>query len=181
MLALFSFIAYPLLIRDSQTNQEATPSISEPSQLIPKTADTQTTDFVEVQGEEGLASEATQKAAIERVTRLVVERLGSYSNFSGDENINTLQNVMTSSMYDYAEKFINDDLRDKTGYYGVTTQIIGLNIEEFSAKTSAKVNVIVKQSAQSGFDADLQLTDKTGTVDLIYNDDEWLVNGVYYQ
>jgi hypothetical protein len=178
-----------------RTNTEDLPEFPQPAQqpqeLVPLPSDQDistslpaNTDQVlePVTGEQMPMSEAAQRAEVERLTRLFVERFGSYSNFSNFENITSIEQFMTDSMKSYAEQFkqTGADSSLTADYYGVTTRLINSRISSFEPESAAVVDIIVQQEVQDGLNAEIQRSNRDGRVELAYQEGEWLISGLFY-
>lgn len=180
------FIALPLFKRTPST---ATPTIvttpTNPADLQPLPADSQTTttaDGIVIPADLVEMTEQSQRAEIERLSRLFVERYGSYSNFSNFDNITSLKGLMTPSMQRYTQGIIDKGAtQPASGYLGVSTRVISLTIKEFDAKKSALVAITVQEQTQDGLNASIQSRYVTANVNVLFSDNAWLVDGVYYQ
>ncbi len=185
LLILIAFIAYPIFRSEPETPSVTQTQNPQPVELTPLPSDQeraiQTTDSFAVAPDNIVVSEASQRAEVERISRYFVERFGSYSNFSGFENIRSLDGFMTDTMKQYAESVIEASEQQTAGYYGVTTRIVGLQLAEFVSNTRARVTIVVQQEIQDGLNADIVTQPKDGYLELIYSNGAWLVNGLYYR
>ena len=189
LLLVFSVLVYPLL-QDDQLPPPPEVDLNLPQDLQPLPSDQALPSVIEqtgtvlepVTGEDMSSTEASQRAEVERLTRLFVERFGSYSNFSNFENITSIQGFMTSSMKQYAESFLDQETDSSltADYYGVTTRLISLRIRDFSSESSATVEIIVQQEVQDGLNEEIVKSSRDGTVELIYRNGEWLIDGLFY-
>lgn len=187
LLAFAAFVAYPLFFNGEQEPVQETQVVQEPSQLNPLPTDTlptqETVTPVDVVTDTTLNTEPVQRAEAERLARLFVERFGSYSNYSNFENITSLDAFMTSSMRTYAQSLMQSQNQNQEAgsYYGVTTQLISLRFEDFVLSESARLAFTVKQDIQDGLNAPQQSSYKDGTLEMVYNDGTWLVQGQFYK
>ena len=190
LLALVAFILYPVFKGDEEEPVVVAPvvDVDPVTQLAPLPPDQPPSRTTEEQvvieplaGESVAKNEAVARGEVERLTRLFVERFGSYSNFSNFSNISSIESFMTSSMKAYAQSFVeSESVGTISGYYGVTTNIIGLKIDSINFDSSATVNIIVQEAIQDGFNAEIQRRNRDGRVELVYSGGKWLVDGVYY-
>lgn len=188
LLAFAAFVAYPLFLRQAPAQPEVqVPVVQEPSQLQPLSTDPlpgqNAIAPVDVTPQPAANTEAAQKAEVERLTRLFVERFSSYSNYSNFENITSLDSFMTDSMRSYAKTLMKaqNQNQEAGSYYGVTTQLMSLRFEDFTLGKSANVAFTVKQDVQDGLNAPVQSSFKDGTLNLVYNEGTWLVQGLFYK
>ena len=188
LLALVSFILYPVFKSEEEPVVVAPVVVDPVTELDPLPPDqplaatTQEQVVIEpLAGESMAKNEAVSRGEVERLTRLFVERFGSYSNFSNFSNVSSLESFMTPSMLAYAQSFVeSESVGTISGYYGVTTSIIGLKIDSINFDSNATVNIIVQEAIQDGFNADVQRRNRDGRVELVYSGGKWLVDGVYY-
>lgn len=183
LIVLAIFIVYPAFAPATVTPTNTAPApVVEPSTLNPLPATNQTTtDTTPVAEPVKEVSDGAQRAEVERLSRLFVERFGSYSNFSNFENITSLEAFMTADMYDYAQTLKKDPAEQSVGSYnGVTTTVISLTTSTFTAKSKAVVNFVVQQESQNGLDAAIVSEYRDGRVELVYSEGQWLVDGLFY-
>jgi len=188
LFALVAFIVYPLFVGEPEPEVAVVVQPDPVTELQPLPPDSPIIRNEEQVVIEPLNAEVADRddvvarAEVERLTRLFVERFGSYSNFSNFANISSLEAFMTSSMKSYAQGFINDTTNTApiSGYYGVTTTLLGLTVDSLSLGGSAVVNIIVQEDTQDGLDGEVVNNLKDGRVEFIYSGGKWLVDGVYY-
>lgn len=186
LLALVVFIVYPLFRSDEPAEVVVEPDPVTKLQPLPPdqpVAITEEQVVIEpLNGEVAEKDEVAARAEVERLTRLFVERFGSYSNFSNFANISSLEAFMTSSMLNYSQGFISDNVNTSpvSGYYGVTTTLIGLKVVKLNLGSSAVVNIIVQEDVQDGLDGEVIKVHKDGRVEFRYSGGKWLVHGLYY-
>lgn len=192
LLLLLAVVAYPLFRQDPE-NENTLPStiVSSPSELEPLPADNSivadpTIEPVPTTSEtftEDDRAENAQKAEVERTTRLVLERIGSYSNYSNYENVTSIETFLTPSMQSYVNSTLKAQQSNQgtSSYYGVTTRATRLNLTQFTSSTSATIAFSVYQQVQDGLQADIVQTIKEGTVQLLFQDGIWKVNGIFYE
>ncbi len=177
------FIIYPAFQKAPDTTSDTTPTITDPSSLNPlPVTDTSTTSNTTVITETKTElSDSAQRAEAERLSRLFIERFGSYSNFSNFENITSLEAFMTPAMLSYVETLKKQPAEQSVGSYnGVTTTVISLTTTSFTAKSKATVSFVVQQESQNGLDAPITSEFRDGRIELKYADGQWLVDGVFY-
>ena len=182
------FLIYPLFRGGGDSEEQISDTqIIPPSQLqvLPSDQGLQGNGGEVIQpfaGEPMTNDIAAQRAEIERTTRLFVERFGSYSNYSGFENISSILSLMTPSMQNYANGLADTDDRGSSSseYYGVTTRLLGLNIDIFIENDVALVDIIVQEQIQQGLQGEIELLNREGRVELLYQNQKWLVHGLFY-
>lgn len=110
-----------------------------------------------------------------------VERLGSFSNQSDYSNITDLKIFMTSQMRDWADSYVSDLRSQKYSgeYYGITTRTLTTKVLN-SGEDSAKIEVITERR-ETRADAPGDAYQQKITLDLVKNNNEWLVDGAYWE
>jgi hypothetical protein len=190
---LLLVVAYPLFFSgDADTpTTETVPTLQDRTDLVPLPADNATAPVVSqdstvretfVPQVVKLTNEQAQRAEIERLTRLFVERFGSYSNYSNFANIEALETFMTSSMVSYVDTTVlsqREQLK-QGGYHGITTRLLRNSIQNLVLGVSATVDITVQQEVQDGLESPIEKKLVDGRVDLRYENDQWKVNGVFY-
>lgn len=182
LIVLAIFIVYPAFAPSAPVTETQTPAIVEPSTINPlpvnDTTPAESTPVAETPKE---ISDGAQRAEVERLSRLFVERFGSYSNFSNFENITSLEAFMTEDMLAYAKTLMKTPAEQTIGSYnGITTSVISLNTTSFTAKSKAVVTFVVQQETQSSLDAPIVSEYRDGRVELVFSGGQWLVDGLFY-
>lgn len=187
LLLVIAVFVYPFLTTPEAEDIVLPPAVESPSTLTPLPPNNQDTttnlpSAVEpFPGDTTQGTEANQRADIERITRLVLERFGSYSNFSNFQNIISIRSFLTDSMNNYAQSLINEQSSERTAdYYGVTSRVLGVTINEFVSESRATATVILQEEVQDGLDADIVKRTRDARVNLVYRNGTWLVDGVFY-
>jgi len=187
LLLLGVFIIYPAFRSNEPAPSEANvPSrIIDPSTINPLPVDstpTANTGTTAIETETPVISDAAQRAEVERLSRLFIERFGSYSNFSNFENITSMEPFMTRTMLSYAQtlKVSKTDSQTVGQYVGVTATVISLNTTQFSASNSATVSFVINQETQNGLNAPIESAYRDGRLELEYVGGQWLVDGIFY-
>ncbi len=178
------FLVYPYFRSEPEAEGPVVTTPVDPSTLIPLPAD-QPVALAPIDQpvvEQPLANnESIQRAEAERLTRTFVETYGSYSNFSDFSNVTSLEPFMTESMVAYARsQRQSSEKQSVNDYYGVTSQLISLNVTKFELSKVATLNFVIQQETQAGLTAPIQTSYRDGRVELVYLDGHWLVNGVFY-
>lgn len=186
LLLLSVFIIYPIFRRDpaEQPVAETNTNIVDPSTLTPLPVDTSTanpTGTTAVESDAPVTTDASQRAEVERLSRLFVERFGSYSNFSNFENITSMEPFMTSTMLAYAQTLKVSESNPTVGQYvGVTATVVSLTTTSFSASNTATVSFVINQETQNGLNAPIESAYRDGRLELEYVGGQWLVDGIFY-
>lgn len=182
LLVLSVFILYPLFRSDEPAPVVLPDQVTDVSTLTPLPAPETQNNEAAPEPQTVSVSEGAQRAEVERITRMFVERFGSYSNFSNFENITSMEPFMTASMLSYANtlKKAEQNSQSVSDYYGVTTTIVSLNTSSFAAEQNATVSFVVQQETQQGLSGEIQSVYRDGRLELVYRDGGWLVNGLFY-
>lgn len=109
------------------------------------------------------------------------ERLGSFSNQSDYSNITDLKIFMTTTMRDWADDYVADLKSQKYSgeYYGITTRTLTTKVIN-SSENSAKIEVTTERR-ETRADAPGDAYQQKMTLDLVKNNNEWLVDGAYWE
>lgn len=186
LIMLAVFIVYPIFRQpEPAAAPVAQPTIQDPSTLTPVEIGS---NLPATQNEtinptpEAPVSETAQRAEVERLSRLFVERFGSYSNYSNFENITSLYPFMTASMRAYADGLKKEPQNGQgaSDYYGVTSTVVSLNTKSFAVRDTASVNFVIQQETQQGLSGEITAAFRDGRVELVYEDGQWKVDGLFY-
>ncbi len=92
-------------------------------------------------------STTTDQESILRLARIFVERYGTFSNRNNFENITSLEPFMTTRFQQESAEYISQ--RQSNGipdeYYGITTTVASLQLEEFVEDEAATVRVATRR------------------------------------
>ncbi|MBT4153955.1 MAG: hypothetical protein HOE53_04885 [Candidatus Magasanikbacteria bacterium] len=108
--------------------------------------------------------------------KIVIERLGSYSNQNENRHIDDVKSLLTASMYSYTKEQLTAVQGNE--YSGVTTQVVTSKVVSFDDAT-AEVEVGVQRRSSTA--SETNMTYQTGTVRMVKQGSSWLVNGIYWQ
>lgn len=124
-------------------------------------------------------TEVAREILIKNQTKNFVERFGSYSQEANFSNFDELLPVVTSNVASWLKSY-PQQLKEKNGtdFVGVTTKVVTQKILSVSP-TSATVMASAQQ----------EITRTGGTtrvykdikVNLVFANDEWLIDGAYWQ
>ncbi len=184
------FILYPIFANpntDDIVTVEVVPAPSDLTPLPPNNTiiENNTNTVLEpLTGEAMEKDEAITRSEIEQLVRFFVERFGTYSNFDYDFT-RSINGFMTNSMQTYAATQVQairqgDAGRPVTDYFGVSTRILSVKITSLIQDQSATASIIVQQEVQDGINTPITVSRGDGRVDLVYQNGQWLVDGLFY-
>lgn len=122
----------------------------------------------------------SQSTAI-RLSRLFVERFGTFTSQGNFEDIADLALVASSSMRQWMQTTYVPDLRKKypsTVYVGQTTQVLGTTVEK-SSDTSATILVRTQQKLTEGSNTPI-ISNRNARLTLIKEGDAWIVDSLVW-
>ncbi|PIX62050.1 hypothetical protein CO057_00135 [Candidatus Uhrbacteria bacterium CG_4_9_14_0_2_um_filter_41_50] len=132
---------------------------------------TEETDLTDV-----TTNDVPQPADPDTVSRVFVERLGSFSNQGDFENLEVIKDISTQSLKNKLDAIIADALREKEGaYYGVSTYVISIK-ELTSSDTEASYNITTQRQEAIGSPGNATVKYQDIVVYLTNISEEWLVN-----
>lgn len=119
------------------------------------------------------------RQASESLARFFIERIGSYSNQSDFQNVDDVKPLMTARVQTWAEGLKKQGTAGG-GYRGVTTKALSLEVIDWKSKQSAVMRVSTQRQEQQDGAAD-RVYYQDAEVNLVYQGDGWLVDGVYWK
>ena len=118
-----------------------------------------------------------------KVSALFTERLGSFSNQSDYGNVTDLKIYMTANMRDWSDKYVTDLRAQKYSgvYYGITTHSLTTKVLSYDQK-AGKIKIEVQTERQES-NADVLGSSylQKMTLDLVKVNEEWLVDGAFWE
>jgi len=118
-----------------------------------------------------------------KLSSLFAERLGSFSNQSDYGNVTDLKIFMTSTMKDWADKYVADLRSQKYSgsYYGITTRALTTKVLSYDDKNGkARVEVSAERRESQANVLGTAYLQKM-TLDLVKVNNEWLVDGAFWE
>ena len=107
---------------------------------------------VQDQDLDAVAVESIEKrqktASINSLSKTFVERYGSYSNEANFENLKDVISMMAPEFAEYTQNII-DTSKSPDEYYGITTRVITVNVEELDEVVGSAVVVLNTQREES--------------------------------
>lgn len=124
-------------------------------------------------------SAAQKEVALKNRVKLFVERFGSYSPGANFANFDEIKPIVTPSVATWLEKY-KKQLAEKQApdFLGITTRVISQQIVS-SDNTHASVIASTQREEISASGSRLYYKDML--VKLVWQDNEWLVDGAYWQ
>lgn len=124
-------------------------------------------------------SAAQKEVAIKNTAKIFVERLGSYSPGANFANLDELKGLVTASVATWLEQYKKQlPSRESAGFLGVTTRVISQKLISSDA-THASVLASTQREEIIGNSPNLYYKDML--VKLVWQNNQWLVDGAYWQ
>lgn len=124
-------------------------------------------------------SAAQKELAIKNTAKLFVERFGSYSPGADFANFDEIKPIVTLSVADWLEQYKTQlPTKQPVGFLGVTTRVVSEKIIS-SDETHASVMASTQREEIIGNSPNLYYKDML--VKLVWQDEQWLVDGAYWQ
>lgn len=112
---------------------------------------------------------------VRQLSRIFVERFGSYSNQNNNQHIEDIQPLLSPTMRTWVD---SQRQQQSTEYQGQTTSLVSSSLTSFSPENSATVKIGVQQEQTVGNITEMVYRD--GRVELVYQNGEWLIDGLYF-
>jgi len=126
-----------------------------------------------------------EKDRILRMAGSFAERFGSYSNQSDFGNITDLELYMTGSMKEWAEDFVAENRKNKTGqeeYYGIVTQTVATEIKNLDDDAGQAVVMVDTRRREMGqADKDSQTFSQPLRLEFSRQNGNWKINKASWQ
>lgn len=142
-----------------------------------------TTSPVAITGEEGntntepnIDTKTDSRVRAKQIARIFVERFASYSSQNDNFHIETTLPMVTDNMSDWVEK---QKVEQENNYSGVTTNVIVTSVSEINEDDSATVQVNTQQIINKS-DSSQEKKQKSGRVELIWENEDWKVDGFFW-
>ena len=120
------------------------------------------------------ANPLTPEIYVKQLARIFVERFSSYSNQNDNRHIAEVIPLCTKTMVVWLK---TQNLQNSLDYVGVTTRVIASETVKIS-DTLATVNIQVQQEVENK--TGKQVVQKEGRVELLKENGEWKVDGLYW-
>ena len=133
---------------------------------------------------EPLSAEQLAAADLENKIARFIERWGTYSNQSDFSSLKSLDPQMTSKMQSFVEFYIDQIKQDQpyqAGYYGITTKSVAVDLGNFNSGLRFTKAEVGTRRVETIGDAESNTFNQNVTVDLVKVNNEWLVDGVFWE
>lgn len=114
--------------------------------------------------------------------RSFTERYGSFSNQNEFENLSRLLTYMTSRLRQDTQAFITEQEQKQSPtdvYYGVTTDVVSINIETFEDKRAVVMVAARRRESREG--ENTVVSSQTARLVMVKQQGEWLVDKFEWQ
>lgn len=122
---------------------------------------------------------------LKRLALSFAERFGSFSNQAGYQNIKDLKIFMSSSMGEWADKYVQDEIAKKASasiYYGISTKAISAKINELDVEGgTAKILVSTQRAESTGSTSNTTKFAQNINISLVKEKGAWKVDGANWQ
>ncbi len=112
---------------------------------------------------------------VEQLAKIFIERYASYSNQNNYENFSDIRDLATDRLMNWLLSNKVDLSNDE--YKGLTSVVVASKVLEFN-EDKAKVYLDVQQTKQIGIK--VEKINNSVKVDLVKNNNQWLVDGVWW-
>lgn len=122
---------------------------------------------------------------LKRLAASFTERFGSFSNQAGYQNIKDLKIFMSSSMADWADRYITDEIAkntSKTIYYGISTKAVATKMEDLDLENgTAKISVSTQRTEATGSTSNTTRFAQNIMINLVKEKGAWKVDSANWQ
>ena len=122
-----------------------------------------------------------QKDILTALARMFIERYGTWSNQSNFENFTDLYFYMTDGLKAETQNFVVNQQADFSAdaiYYGLTTRVLSLDLNNIVTDTSAEFSANIQQ--QETKDGQTAVLSKKAVLDFIKQGADWKVNQINF-
>ena len=121
------------------------------------------------------AKPLTPDVYVKQLSRIFVERFGTYSNQNNNSHISEVSSLCTKTMVNWLK---TQKLTNSSEYFAVTTKMIAGEVVKLD-NNSAVVQVQVQQILENKNGQ--QVVQKNGQVELLKVAEDWKVDGLYWE
>lgn len=111
-----------------------------------------------------------------QVSKIFVERFGSYSSHNNNSHLDDVLGMLTPSMANWVA---TQRVSAADGFYSQTTNLISSEIRSFEEESAAVVSVGAQQVIEDGNGK--RTAYKNGRVELLFVDGDWKIDGLYWE
>jgi hypothetical protein len=116
------------------------------------------------------------KIGVRNTAKVFVERYATYSSDASLQNLRDINSMVTPNLAAYLAKSATTSAKNQP-FFGVTTKVITSEITAWS-ETQAEVKIQAIRTEQRG--EQITTSQPSGTVKLLKQGDQWLVDGIYW-
>ncbi|MBD3311665.1 MAG: hypothetical protein GF349_04225 [Candidatus Magasanikbacteria bacterium] len=116
----------------------------------------------------------SEETYVKQVSEIFVERFGTYSNQNDNQHIEDVLPLVTDQMANWLSM---QDLDQSKDYVGVTTKVIASSVEQID-EDSATVLVEAQRITETTLGEEKE--NLSGSVDLVKINDDWKIDGLYW-
>jgi len=121
-------------------------------------------------------SEEIEKQKVINLSTLFTERFGSFSNQGDYQNIKDVMPLMTASLQEWAQSFIDENGDSGAVYAGTSTKVVSTNIKSIDiASGQAEIDIQTQRIETSTGEED-RIYFQTLNVVLIKVGNDWLID-----
>lgn len=127
-------------------------------------------------------TEAEDQKSVLNLSRIFVERYGSYSNRNNFENITSLEPFMTTQLQDESLVYIDANQNEGIAeeYYGISTYVMSLELTEYAKDVSARARLATRRE-ESRSDEERKVFTQYVQVVMESVDGTWKVDAVTWE
>ena len=122
---------------------------------------------------------------LKRLALSFAERFGSFSNQAGYQNIKDLKVFMSSSMGEWADKYIQDEIAKNISasiYYGINTKAISAKIQDLDTEGgTAKILISTQRAESTGSTGNTARFAQNITISFVKEKGAWKVSSANWQ
>lgn len=170
-------------VRNSQTTESQQAEDGTSAQLpVAESVPLNTGDDAESAVEVQDTNNETQKETIVRMSRIVIERYGSFSNRNNFENIVRLEPYMTEDFRKKSLEFIDEQQSGNIdeSFYGISTTAVSLELTDFTKEESATVRIATRRQETKGDEGSSTFT-QYANVFFVYVSGNWKVDDIQWE
>ncbi len=120
-------------------------------------------------------AERNETSNVTSLSKTFVERYGSYSTEANFQNLRDVLPLMTSSFAARTEQFIST-AKTPSEYYGVSTDVITVNVEVMEEDESAIVLITTQREEAKGLPGNVSIKYQDVRVEYLFESGSWKVN-----
>ncbi len=122
---------------------------------------------------------------LKRLALSFAERFGSFSNQAGYQHIKDLKIFMSSSMGEWADQYIQDEISkniSNTIYYGINTKAVSAKIQDLDIEDgTAKILISTQRAESTGSTGNISKFAQNIIISFVKEKGAWKVSGAHWQ